>query len=262
MRRILGFGAAVAVAAVFVLGTAMPAHADSPVATISGCYDCLAFDTPSLIFNNTTGGSLTNAQMVLTGYQGDNLGQTATVSLGTLGGGSTDFTWGSLPGVSSSTTPYNLTASDYDDEFNVGTGSPLWLGGAYPNCNAPGDTDSQGSCVGGGGATWYAQTGNFSVTFTATVSGGLYDGQSVYSVFSPTDNATGGFVGWEGIDQAGYSENPLYDDHSGSLTGTLANIDLGTVPTPEPEALSILSIYAGLGLFGIALWRKTGPIKQ
>ena len=261
MRRIFSFGVAIAVAAVIALGTATPADAETTVATISGCYDCGVSDTPSLIFNNTTGGNLTNAQMVLTGYQGDNIGQTATVNLGTVGGGSTQFFWGSLPGVGSNTQPFNLTAYDYDDDF-AGV-SPYWLGGAYPNCNAPGDTDSQGACVAGGGATWYAQTGNFSVTFTAAVSGGLYDGQSVFSVFSPTSNATGGFVGWEGLDQAGYSENPLYDDHTGSLTGTLANIDLGVVPTPEPNTFLILATaLAGLGLFRMILRRKSAPIKQ
>ncbi len=28
------------------------------VATITGCYDCGVFDTPSLIFNNTSGGCI------------------------------------------------------------------------------------------------------------------------------------------------------------------------------------------------------------
>ena len=262
MKRIFGFGAATGLAAVIALAVATPAHADT-VATISGCYNCPVFDTPSLVFNNTTGGKLINAQMLLTGYQGDNNGLTATVNLGTLGAGSTQFFWGSLPGANGST---NLTAGDYDDEFNQGTGSPNWLGGtpAGSICDVLGDTDSAGSCVGGGGPYWYAQTGNFSVTFTATVSGGVYNGQSVYSVFSPTSNATGGFVGWEGLDKAGYSENPRYDDHAGSLTGTLANINLGTVPpVPEPETLSVLSaLFVGLGLVGIALRRKVRPVKQ
>ncbi len=156
---------------------------------------------------------------------------------------------------------FHLTAYDYDDDF--ASFFPDWLGWLYPNCNAPGDTDSAGHCVDGGGAAWYAQTGNFSVTFTAEVSGGAYNGQAVYSVFSPTTNATGGFVGWEGVDQAGYSENPLYDDHTGSLTGTLAYINLGTVPTPEPNHIPVLSImFAGLGLAGFALRRKTASNKQ
>ena len=45
------------------------------VATISGCYDCLGYyDTPVLVINNTTGGDLNNAQMVLNGYQALNNG--------------------------------------------------------------------------------------------------------------------------------------------------------------------------------------------
>lgn len=103
--------------AVTTSANATPTTTSTTVATISGCYDCGVFDTASLIFNNTTGGTLTNAQLVLTGYQGQNSGLSATVNLGTLGAGSTQFFWGSLPGVPSSTTPGNLTAYDYDDEY-------------------------------------------------------------------------------------------------------------------------------------------------
>src|SRR5471032_1410633 len=96
------------------------ANAGTTVVTISGCYDCGVFDTPSLIFNNTTGGTLSNAQIVLKGYQGQNNGLTGTVQLGDLGAGSSQFFWGLLPGVSSSTSPGNMTAYDYDDEY-IGT---------------------------------------------------------------------------------------------------------------------------------------------
>jgi hypothetical protein len=237
---------------------ATSANADpTPVATIGGCYDCNAAgqpgagysgDTPVLFFNNTTGGDLVNAQMVLTGYQADNNGVTETVSLGTLGAGQSNFVWGgNLPSVGI------LTEYDYDDEYNAGTGSPNWLGGdpANSTCGQPANDPTLGAtgCVDGGGTYWYAQTGNFSVTFTAIVSGGTYDTDAVYSVFSPADNATGGFVGWEGLDPSGYSESP-YDVHSGIVTGNLANIYLGVPPpvgVPEPSTWAILL----LGLFGI-----------
>ena len=213
------------------LATITPAHATT-VATISGCYDCGVFDTPSLIFNNTTGGTLTNAQLVLSGYQGDNNGLSATVNLGTLGAGSTQFFWGSLPGVSSSTSPGNLTAYDYDDQY-IGTSKII----NDPTCGG-------GGCAPGGGPQWYADVGNFKVTFTAKVSGGAFNGDSVFSVFSPATNATGGFVGWEGLSPGGFSESPLYDVHTGVVTGDLANIDLGVPPTgaPEPATLSLLAL--------------------
>ena len=159
--------AAVIGLAACTLATTTPVNATTPtttVATISGCYDCGVFDTPSLIFNNTTGGTLTNAQLVLTGYQGQNNGLSATVNLGTLGAGSTQFFWGSLPGVPSATTPGNLTANDYDDQY-IGTSAII----KDPTCGG-------GGCEPGGGPQWYAQVGNFSVTFTATVSGGAFNG--------------------------------------------------------------------------------------
>src|SRR5580698_8852936 len=66
--------------AVTTSADATPTTTSTTVATISGCYDCGVFDTASLIFNNTTGGTLTNAQLVLTGYQGQNNGLSATVN--------------------------------------------------------------------------------------------------------------------------------------------------------------------------------------
>ncbi len=229
-------------AALFVV----PAWAggSTQVASISGCYGCTGFDTPALTFIIPSGITLTNAQMVLLGYQGQNNGDTATVALGTLSG-TQSFTWGSLPGgVSGALTPHNLTAGDYDDEF-IGTSAII---------NSA--TCGGGGCVGDGGSQWYAQTGNFQVTFTANVSGNGYTGQSVYSVFSPTHNATGGFVGWEGLDQNGYSESPTYDLHQGSLTGNMAFISLGTPSTTVPEPGSLALLGVGLGLLALAVIRR------
>lgn len=215
------------------------------VATVSGCYDCGVYDTASLIFNNTTGGTLTNAQISLTGYQGQNKGLSATVALGSLGAGSTQFFWGDLPGVSGATSPGVLTAYDYDDEY-IGTSAII----NDPTCGG-------GGCAPGGGPQWYAQVGNFSVIFTALVSGGIYDGKAVYSVFSPNSNATGGFVGWEGLDPNGYSESPLYDVHTGVVTGDLANIDLGTPPPPVPEPANLSLMLLGIGLAAAGFRRRT-----
>lgn len=223
------------------------AHATT-VATVSGCYDCGVFDTASLIFNNTTGGTLTSAQIVLNGYQGQNNNLSATVALGNLAAGSTQFFWGNLPNVSSATSPGNLTAYDYDDEY-IGTSAVI----NDPTCGGTG-------CAPGGGPQWYAQVGNFSVTFTAVVSGGVYDGQSVYSVFSPNSNATGGFVGWEGLDPNGYSESPLYDVHTGVVTGDLANIDLGVPPPPIPEPTDLALMMVGVGM--VAAMRRRARVHK
>lgn len=233
--------AAAALAAALPLS--MRAHASQiEVATISGCYDCISYDTPALVINNTTGGSLANAQLVLSGYQGDNNGVTQSVQLGTLAAGATNEVWGYLPGVNGSTyVPHSLTAGDYDDEFS-GTSYQI----PTSNCG--------NGCVAGGGPVWYADTGNFTVTFTATVSGGAYNGQQVYSVFSPSSNATGSFIAWEGLDAAGYSEQPCCDIHQGGLTGDLANIYLGAPPSSSaPEPGSFALIIAGLALLALAM---------
>lgn len=83
------------------------------------------------------------------------------------------------------------------------------------------------------------------------VSGGPHDGQPVFSLFSPNNNATGGFVGWEGLDQSGFSEQPAYDVHNGTFTGTLANIELGLPPTETPLPGALPLFAGGLAALGI-----------
>ena len=199
------------------------------VATISGAYDGCSYDTPCLQFHNTTGFDFTNVQMVLKGYGAGTLnnGKSQTVSVpDMLASSNTNVVW------SASGSAGQFFINDYDDSY--GFQAPCPFSGAV----------NAGLC---------AQVGNFSVTFTA-----MWNGQPIYSVFSPTTNASGAFVGWEGIDPSGWSENPLYDVHAGSLTGVLANIYVGTPPTgvPEPGALGMFGLGAlMIGLFAGLRWR-------
>jgi len=215
------------------LTAAGAANAGTIVATIDGCYDCVVYDTPTLTFHNTSGGTFVGAQLVLTPYQPGTLTfglAPQTIALPNMGAGDTNINW------NGPTSPGNLFAYDYDDEY--GNTPP-----GYTNPN----------CVVGGGLC--SLVGNFSVTFTATISGGAFDGNAIFSVFSPSSNQTGGFIGWEGLDPTGLSET-IYDQHSGStstVNGTLANIELGTPPSvPEPASM----LLVGLGLLGFVARRR------
>jgi len=229
MGVLAGLTFAAAVSAVSV-----PANATT-VATIVGAYNLSAYDTPELIItNNLAGGTLTNLNLALQGYQGLNIGVTQNVPLTSVSiapGASYNVVWGSIPGAPAGTTPGNLTAYDYDDEWgNTPSG--------YTN---PGCTVTTGLC---------ALVGNFKVTLTGTISGGAYNGSPIYSVFSPNSNYTGGFVGWEGLDPTGLSET-TYDNHNGTFNGTMAIIQIGTPPAPGPVPGAGVAGLAALALAGL-----------
>jgi len=227
-----------ALAALGVCALTSNAYAVDTIATISGSYDLAYYDTPALTFHVDPGITLHNMTMHLQGYQGLNNGVSLNITLGDITSGDTTFIWGFLPGVSGATTPGNLAAYDYDDEW-----------GNYP----PGYTNP--GCVVGGGLC--ALVGNFSVTLNGTVLGGIHSGAAITSYFTPSSNATGGFVGWEGLDPDGLSES-IYDQHSGSLTGTLAVITLGTTGVPEPSTWAMmLAGFAGLGFAGFRSRRRS-----
>jgi hypothetical protein len=234
--------AALAAAGAFASAAAVQPAKATVVATIQGAYDKDFYDTPELDFFNTSGGTLTNAKMVLTGYQGLNNGVTATVPLADFAAGQTDIVWGFIPGFANYPTSGpggNLTSYDYDDEWG----------------NTPAGYTNPACVV---GAALCSPVGNFKVTFTATISGGTFNGDAVFAVFSPTTNFTGGFVGWEGLDQNGVSES-VFDEHSGTFEGTLAVIQIGLPPVPEPSTWAMMLV--GFGGLGFAAYRAKKSAK-
>lgn len=201
-------------------------------------------DTPTLFFINPTGTPIMNARMLLRGYgQGTyNDGLSQIVTLGEIPADTVrQVSWiGPFA-------PGNLYSYDYDDQYSSNFG-------ANPH-NAPGSGTAGGDCtLDAANPGWFnycAPVGSFTVTFTGQV-----DGQPVYAVFGETDLA-GTYIGWEGVDPSGWSENALYDVHSGTRGGLLANIVPGTPPVAEPMTLSLL----GSGLLGIGVARRRRRVR-
>lgn len=220
---------------------AVSAQAKTLVSTIDGGYDVDAFDTPSLNISNTTGFDFDNAQIVLTGYQGDNNGVTQTVMLGTIGHGTVDdVAWGisasnGFPVPTGGPTKGALFTYDYDDSYGFQVSNPACAAQGFGFC---------------------AFVGNFSVKFTATWMNPAFgpSGTLISAAFSPAINATGGFVGWEGLNPSGLSET-TFDAHVGTPHGILANIYVGnTSLVPEPAAWTMMLL--GFGGVGFAMRRS------
>lgn len=239
--------AALLAAGVIVTGAVVQAD-PVVVATINGYYDVDGYDTPSLHIDNSSAYDFTNAQLKLTGYQGLNNGVTESFSIANVAAGTTGIVaWGS-----DSRSPGQLFTNDYDDEYSGSFSAQTGFGlssshtlVAAPQCAPQANIYGWNYC---------ADVGNVYVTFTAK-----WNGQNVYSQFSPdptvpgAGNAAGVFVGWEGLDPAGWAET-TYDSHSsGGPNGVLANIYLGTPPTvgsaPEPMSIALM----GSGLLAVAL---------
>lgn len=279
---------AMALAAVWTAGHARSADAQT-VATIYGVYDNSGlaslppgvqaaamsmgyynnggtqYDTPSLFFVNPSTYAIANAQMVLSVVPIVNSGQavlnngiTQVMSLGTLAANTiSQINW------NGSTTPGNLSAYDYDDEYssNYGAGLTGNSGSSAQDCtlNVPGQHPEW--------ANFCAPVGNFMVTFTGFLSGaGAQNGVAVSAVFGEYD-INGHYTGWQGLDALGWSENADVDVHSGSVSGVLANIQIGApggingsplTSAPEPGTITLVaSGLAGLAAIGRRRARKS-----
>jgi len=244
------------VAAVLSLTQAPAANASTIVGTVYGSYDALCssnidcsfgtgytvnnmagtnpYDTPNLFIVNSGSTSFTGMSLKLTGYQADNNGLTATLTLPDVPSHTIlMIPWDSQTPSSGSSLLFRY---DYDDEYGTTAINIACAAVGYGDC---------------------ADVGNFDTLISGTVGS-----TPIASDFSPSNTQDGGnqagmFVGWEGIDPNGWSES-TYDAHSGTTPGVLAYIYTGTTgkQTSVPEPLSISLFGAGLGALSIARRRR------
>jgi len=181
------------------------------------------FDDPSIFIFNTTAFDFTGVTIQGQGYQGSNDGITQSPTNGvptTIAANSVfQFSWDDFPGFAScGQGAGNLFAYDYDDTYGCSTA---------------------------------AQPGNVKVLFNAT-----WNGQSISALFSPNSNLTGGFVGFQGLDQNGFAETS-FDNHSPGVGAHVADIVVGSASfTPEPATWALMLIGAGMMGAGLRMNRR------
>jgi hypothetical protein len=174
------------------------------------------YDDPSIFIYNTTAFNFTNVSIQGLGYQGANNGILQSPANGvpsTIAANSVfQFSWNDYPGFAScGQGAGNLFAYDYDDTY---------------------------------GCSGSAQPGNVKILFNA-----VWNGQNISALFSPNNNLTGGFVGFQGLDPNGFAETS-YDNHSPGVGAYVANIVVGqqTFGTPEPATWALMLVgFGGLG---------------
>ena len=210
-------------------------------------------DTPSLWIYNTTGSSFTNVQLLLTGYNGLNIGKTTVVTPGPIAPHTAfQIVWGPIYPTSPAAQG-DLFAYDYDDEYpntvGGGLGPVTPSSGGSPVCAAVGN----GFC---------SNVGNFDVQFSALLGGNPissnFSDNAIGQNGSPFGNVGQVFVPWEGVSPEGWSES-FADNHTGTTPGTLADIFTGanqTGGTPAPEPATMALFGAGLGALGLTRRRR------